>query len=94
MRALKSHNLGQKRVDTDVRQVEHFVGDGLVRAEAGVVVAPLEDWRQLHKNRSSRRIDSRRLFSREKDYEKTFSGLPYMTSALKGGRGVLEKQTK
>ena len=30
-------------------------------------------WRQLYKNRSSRKIDSRRLFSREKDFQKTFS---------------------
>ena len=31
------------------------------------------NWRQLYKNRSSRKIDSRRLFSREKDFPKTFS---------------------
>ena len=30
-------------------------------------------WRQLYKNRSSRKIDSRRLFSREYDFPKTFS---------------------
>ena len=30
-------------------------------------------WRQLYKNRSSRKIDSQRLFSREFDFGKTFS---------------------
>ena len=30
-------------------------------------------WRQLYKNRSSRKIDSQRLFSREYDFPKTFS---------------------
>ena len=30
-------------------------------------------WRQLYKNRSSRKIDSQRLFSREEDFPKTFS---------------------
>ena len=30
-------------------------------------------WRQLYKNRSSRKIDSQRLFSREYDFLKTFS---------------------
>ena len=30
-------------------------------------------WRQLYKNRSSRKIDFQRLFSREEDFPKTFS---------------------
>ena len=33
----------------------------------------LDCWRQLYKNRSSRKIDSRRLSSRESDFPKTFS---------------------
>ena len=32
-----------------------------------------DGWRQLYKNRSSRTIDFRRLFSREYDFPKTFS---------------------
>ena len=46
MRALKSLDLGQERVDADVGEVEDLVGDGLVRAEAGVVPVSLEDGRQ------------------------------------------------
>ena len=30
-------------------------------------------WRQLYKNRSSRKIDSLRIFTRERDFPKTFS---------------------
>ena len=30
-------------------------------------------WRQWYKNRSSRKIDSQRLLSRESDFQKTFS---------------------
>ena len=32
-----------------------------------------KSWRQLYKNRSSRKIDSQRLLSRESDFPKTFS---------------------
>ena len=46
MRALKSLDLGQERVDADVGEVEDLVGDGLVRAEAGVVPVSLEDGRE------------------------------------------------
>ena len=46
MRALKSLDLGQERVDADVGEVEDLVGDGLVGAEAGVVPVSLEDGRQ------------------------------------------------
>ena len=34
---------------------------------------PTSSWRQLHKNRSSRKIHSQRQFSREYDFLKTFS---------------------
>ena len=42
--------------------------------EAGLVVGHGGDaWSQLYKNRSSRKIDSQRLFSREYDFPKIFS---------------------
>ena len=46
MRPLKSNNFGEKRVFADVGEVKHLVGDGLVGAEAGVILATLEDGRQ------------------------------------------------
>ena len=46
MRPLKSNNFGEKCVFADVGEVKHLVGDGLVGAEAGVVLVPLEDGRQ------------------------------------------------
>ena len=49
---------------------------------------------QLYKIRSSRKIDSRRLFSRECDFPETFSlrGHLYMTSALRGEGGLAQKK--
>ena len=46
MRPFKSLDLGQEGIDADVGQVEDLVGDGLVRAQAGVALAPLKDGRQ------------------------------------------------
>ena len=46
MGALEGLDLSEEGVDADVGQVEHLVGDGLVRREAGVAPPPLEDGRQ------------------------------------------------
>ena len=46
MGALEGLDLSEEGVDADVGQVEHLVGDGLVRREAGVAPSPLEDGRQ------------------------------------------------
>ena len=46
MRPLKSNNFGEKCVFADVGEVEYLVCYGLVGAEAGVILATLEDRRQ------------------------------------------------
>ena len=55
---------GERRVEAAHRRLEDDVG----REEGGA-----QHWSQLCKNRSSRKTDSRRLFSREYDFPKTFS---------------------
>ena len=47
-------------------------GNALAKLET-CVPSPDETWRQLYKNRSSRKRDSQRLSSREYDFLKTFS---------------------
>ena len=54
-----SDNLLQVRPQKAVLLLEAAPDDAAAEEEQS------EDWRQLYKNRSSRKIDSRRLFSRE-----------------------------
>ena len=52
-------------------QVEEVQPDAVLPLPQDVVLVAF--WGQLYKIRSSRKIDSRRLFSREKDFTKTFA---------------------